>query len=634
MLAVAGVAALAVIRARALKGPVGGVSPPSAGEDAGGGEAVSVYSGFEYTESLAGKILFALSSARTLGLASGWHQIEGVRLQFYNRGIGGAVLTCDSASFNKDTRDAKLSGAIHFEFPDGGFVTTERGVFDASSGVFSTDAEVMFSGGGAIGRAEKAIYLLSDDVMTLEDVVVRLAEGGSLRAPEVVYRRGDRRVELPKGCRLDRDGSRLDAPRASIILEGAQGPPVRFDFAGGVTLEGLAGEQQGTLGGWARELVAVRDGETRWQVTATTDGPWVELLLQGGDQILERRLLCWVLRAAVSEKGLQNVRASDGVCLTDVPMTGATRSASAVTARLRMGESGAGDVDLDGNVVLSSEDIRATGHHARLVAATGLAILNGDQSRGVRATLVSGQSEIVADQVHMFEREKRAEARGNVQGKVQRMELLAGQPNAGDIPLHFAAEVLDVEAGGEDLHLRENARAWQGDRLLFADEIHYRRSRETLEASGHVRTTFPSIAATGAPAAGGGGEVLIVAKSLTYERGARRAIYQGDVRYSDGEYVLTAGEVEILFGEDDTVSVVEATGAVDIVEPATGRRMKGDHARWQWSTQTVELTGNPAQLTDEKGNVTNAGSLTWDRSSGRVTVSGGTETIYHPEDKP
>jgi hypothetical protein len=371
VVALAGVAALAVIRARALKGLVGGVSPPSAGEDAGGGgEAVSVYSGFEYTESVAGKILFALSSARTLGLASGWHQIEGVHLQFYNKGIGGAVLTCDSASFNKETRDAKLSGAIHFEFPDGGFVTTERGVFDASSRVFSTETDVVFSGGGAIGRARKAVYLLTDDVLTLEDVVVRLAAGGSLRAPQVVYQRGDRRVELPKGCRLDRDGSQLDAPRATVTLESVQGPPARFHFSGGVTLSGPAGDQQGTLDGWAREVVAVRDGETRWQVTATTDGPWVELLLRGGEEILERRLRCWVLRAAVAEQGLQNVRADDGVCLTDIPMTGAPRSASAVTARLRMGESGAGDVDLDGSVVLSSDDLRATGHHARLVAAT------------------------------------------------------------------------------------------------------------------------------------------------------------------------------------------------------------------------------------------------------------------------
>jgi lipopolysaccharide export system protein LptA len=635
VLAIAGVAALAVIRARALKGLVGGVSPPSAGEDAGGGgEAVSVYSGFEYTESVAGKILFALNSARTLGLASGWHQIEGVRLQFYNRGIGGAVLTCDSASFNKETRDAKLSGAIHFEFPDGGFVTSERGVFDASSRVFSTETDVVFSGGGAIGRAGKAVYHLTDDVLTLEDVVVRLTAGGSLRAPEVVYWRGDHRVELPKGCRLDRAGSRLDAPRATVSLEGVQGPPARFQFSGGVTLSGSAGGGQGSLGGWAREVVAVRDGETRWQITATTDGPWVELLLQGGDQILERRLQCWVLRASMAEQGLQNVRAEDGVCLTDVPMTGAPRNGSAVTARLRMGEAGAGDVDLDGNVVLASDDLRATGHHARLIAATGLAMLNGDQARGIRATLVSGQSRIVADQVHLFEQEQRAEARGNVQGQVERMELLAGQPNTGEIPLHFAAEVLEVEEGGENLHLKENARAWQGDRLLFADEIQYLRSRETLEASGHVRTTFPSIAVSGIPAPGGGGEVLIVAKMLTYDRGARRAIYTGDVRYSDGEYVLTAGEVDILFGENDTVSVVEATGAVDIVEPASGRRMKGDHARWQWSTQTIDLTGNPAQLTDEKGNVTNAASLTWDRTSGRVTVSGGTETIYHPEEKP
>ena len=52
-----------------------------------------MYTGFEYVERVAGKLIFDLMSKRTLGLSSGWHEIEGVRLQFFRDGEKGPVLT-------------------------------------------------------------------------------------------------------------------------------------------------------------------------------------------------------------------------------------------------------------------------------------------------------------------------------------------------------------------------------------------------------------------------------------------------------------------------------------------------------------------------------------------------------------
>lgn len=636
---------LAFLRARGLKSPVREVTPPRA-EQAGEGsdeEAVGLYTGFRYIESVAGKILFALSSERTLGLASGWHEIQGVRLQFYNQGVGGAVLTCESARFNRETRDARLVGAIHFEFPDGGFVTTERGVFDSSTSTFQAEADAVFSGGGTIGNAGRAVYHVDEDVLLLEDVVVRLAEGGTILSPRISYHRATGFVSMPLGVQVSRSGLSLAAPEASTTLSAPDSAPERFAFTGGVTIEGRGGEASSELSAWAEKITAVRDGSGRWQVAGTTSGPWVEVTLAGDTGFLHRRIQTWSLRAAIGPGGLEGLRADDGVCLFDVPMEAAPRRGTATRLRLTTTEGAAADVELSGGVVLSSGDIEARGSRARLVQADQLAMLYGDRSRGIRATLVTADAEVVADQVHLFEQTQRAEARGDVQGRVDRMSLLAGGDEAAGEPLRFAAEVLEVAEGGELLVLRSSARAWQGERLLFADEIRYRRAGERLDATGRVRTTFPAgldAIAPGAPAPEPGAtpavgrETLVMARSLEYERPARKARYSGDVRYSDGQYVLTSSELEVLFGEADQVDTVVAIGLVDILEVATGRRLRGERAVWDTASHTVEVTGNPAQLTDEQGNTTSAASLTWDRASGRVTFSGGTETIYRPEERP
>jgi lipopolysaccharide export system protein LptA len=127
---------------------------------------------------------------------------------------------------------------------------------------------------------------------------------------------------------------------------------------------------------------------------------------------------------------------------------------------------------------------------------------------------------------------------------------------------------------------------------------------------------------------------MVVARSLSYDRAERRAQYQGMVRYSDPSYTLAASVLEVLFDSDNNPSQIEARGAVEIDDLINGWRMTGLAARRDMGTQTVSLDGEPAQLRDEKGNAVSGPSLTWNQASGTVTVAGGTETIYYPEESP
>jgi len=634
-MAVAAVVGLAVYRARQMRAPVRNGTTP--GMDTRGetekGDTVGVYEEFEHKETVAGDPVFLLQSVRTLGLASGWHEIEGVRLQLYNEGRPEALLTCDSASFNVQTRDARLNGAVHLQLGDGGFLDTEQGRFDSAGRQFVTDAPALFSVEGHVGRAGRSRYVIPGDRQVLdEQALIRFANGGSLSAPTVVYRRKQDRVELPDGVRLEHQGSRIEAEHAYLEMDADDGRVNKIVFHGWVKV--LSHGPVGELQGWAERLSVERDAAERWQIRASTTGPWVAFELRGAEDFYLRSMKTSALQGVAGPEGLVGLRAEGVVCLYELPVEGPERHAESRRARVWFTDGQPTDIELERNVVLHGEGMSASGARARMSSAAGLVMLHADPAGRERATLRSERGLVQADQVQLFESSNRAEARGNVQGQLADVALLGEQPESGSEPLHFAAEVLVVAENGTSFHLRGNARAWQGRRLLLADEVRYRQAGETLEAIGHVRTTLPASQLD--EAAAEGQDVVVVARSLDYGRDARQALYRGNVTYSDGEHMLSATQMSVHFDESDHITEFEAVGAVEMVDILTGRRMTGQNARRETASQIIELSGSPVQLTDANGNVVSGSSLTWDRASGRVAISGGpespTETIYYPED--
>jgi lipopolysaccharide export system protein LptA len=633
---VAALVALAVQRVRRMSRPVSGVGAEHL--EAGGDDPVrGIYTGFKYVETVAGQLVFALDSVRTLGKSSGWHEIEGVRLQLFTKGVEGPLLTAEAARFNVDTRDASLVGPVHVEFPDGAMLNTDTARFEAESRRLVAESRVLFTNGESIGQAGGASYSLDGNRLELSrGVTVKTADGMTLRAPLVVYLRDTSHIRFPDGCRIARDGSVIEAPIGLVELERNDGPPKRVEFEAGVTARIVEGPGGPITDMWTERLVADRDGSGNWQVEATTGGPWIELVMRGGDRFLERDVKTLLVRAVVGPDGILNLRAERGVCLREIGFEGDPHRAEADSARVWFEGGQPTDTELRRNVVLHAEGVVAQGHRARMSSAAGITMLHGDPTGPGRATLVSERGRISCDQVQMFDREGRIEARGDVQGELYQISLLGTDTDAGENteppPVHFASGVLDVTDRGGTFHLKDNSRLWQGQRLLLADEVIYRQSEGVVDASGHVRTTLPAREVDASAAADA--DVMVVARSLQFSRLENRASYVGNVRYSDPAHTLSANELVILFDDDNRVTGVEATGSVEMVDLASGRKMTGTRARRDIDGQTVHVTGSPVQLTDASGSMVSGSSLTWDQASGRVTMAGGTETIYYPEELP
>jgi lipopolysaccharide export system protein LptA len=457
-------------------------------------------------------------------------------------------------------------------------------------------------------------------------------DGTTLTAPSAVYQRSAQTIVFRDGGTVQRHGAKLSAPRMAVTLEEDDGPPRRITLSGGVraTVAGLS--EGGVVTASMERAVAVRDGSGRWHLEATTSGPWVTVHFRGGEGYFERILQSWVLRAVFDDSGILNARAERGVCIHEIPMEGPPRWGEAQEARVWFSHGQATDVELLGDVILRGGEIETRGYRARLSPQAGLTLLHGDPTGPERVLLLSDRGKVACDQAQIFNKDDRAEARGNVQGSIEEVSIMGDGNDAGSGPAHFAAEILEVEENSAVYHLRENARLWQGHRLLLADDVTYRRDMTSVRAAGHVRTTLPAsqLELEGSPEE----DVVVVSRSLEYSRSAGTAIYRGNVRYSDPKHTLAAAELTVFFDENQEVTAVEAVGAVELVELETGRRMTGQRARRDVADQTVTLSGSPVRLSDKAGNVVSGSSLTWNQADGTVAVAGGTETIYYPEEKP
>jgi lipopolysaccharide export system protein LptA len=596
--------------------------------------AVGLYRGFRHTETLKGRPLFILDSLKTLSLASGWQEIEGVRLQLFQEGEPGPVLTAERASYNIESRDARLEGGIHVEFPDGAFLNTDAGHFRSKNQVFDSEAPVLYVDGATFGQAQRASYDLAQDRIKLEGNAAFHADDGTLiTAPYMIYRRDERRVLMSEGVALNRGPSKIRAPRAVVELGEKDGPPKTIQLLGGVSATTIEQASGAVVNMWSDRVTAELDARGNWQVDARSNGPWVEVRFLAGPGYYERVLQTQELGAVVGVEGLISLQTDNGVCLSDVPEEGPPRRAQAKAARAWFRSGLMTDVELDGEVEITAGAQTVNAERARLVQDSGLVMVQADPTGKTRVRLRSERGRMTCDQANIFDREGRVEARGQVNGELEGARLFgAADPADDNEPVRFASNVVEATEEGATTILRDNARVWQGHRLLLADSVIYRHDSETVTARGHVRATFPADQMD--PEGDAAKDVVVVARALDYEATDHRAEFRGSVHYADPRHSLSASRLVVLFDEDNRISDVEAEGAVEINDLATGRRLTGQRAHRVLASQVITVTGSPAQLIDERGNVASGDSLTWNQADGTVSIGGGTELIYYPEDPP
>lgn len=597
--------------------------------------SLGINKNFKYLERINGQLIFTLDALQTLGKKSGWNDIEGITLHYGNSRNPGPILTCQRAKFNSRTKEARLSGSIHVQFPDGSFLSTEAGSLEQGGNTFATNAQVTFVNNDLIGTAARARFQLKKALLILSGgVVVQTADGNSMKAPRVEYFQKDRKIKLPDGAHFSYGPLQLTAGAGSITLAEEASIPDALRLSQDVSIEMDDINSGRILHASSKTFDAVRDAEGNWQVDARSTAGWVKFELIGGENSLAQTIMSWRIKAVYGSEGLLSVKSSGRTCFQIIPYVGPSRRGESLSARVWFSGGEASNIELQDQVSLQEEKLRVLAKNARIDVSSGRVMLQGDPTGQSRVSMISDQGRVQADSAILFQAKMEVELHGRVQGEQYDIALMGSAAKSGSREgesLHIAADSLRISENGEVYELGGEARAWQGDKLLVADRILYHPTERKLHAKGHVRTTFP--AAFLDPRAKGTEDVVLVSRVMDFSEADGLARYQGQVVFTGPQYLLSAGDLRIeLSPNGDEVERVIATGAVEMKDLQRGQSLSGTHVIRDMKTAVVEVQGSPARATDSLENMLSGRTLTFSEADGSVSVAEETETIYHSEE--
>jgi lipopolysaccharide transport protein LptA len=159
-----------------------------------------------------------------------------------------------------------------------------------------------------------------------------------------------------------------------------------------------------------------------------------------------------------------------------------------------------------------------------------------------------------------------------------------------------------------------SARAWQGKRVLSAQEIGVGEESGDLSCLGRVRSSFPHQPKDGGPER----RVEIGADKMSYDAKANQVLYENGVSLKTGTADLTCRSITVDPGESGGEPLsMRAAGRVAIVFPP--REATGEIADYDVEKDTIALTGRPVLKDKDKGTV-QGDKLTFRLADGSILV--------------
>jgi lipopolysaccharide export system protein LptA len=166
-----------------------------------------------------------------------------------------------------------------------------------------------------------------------------------------------------------------------------------------------------------------------------------------------------------------------------------------------------------------------------------------------------------------------------------------------------------------------NARMWQDDNFVRADQIILYREQKQMEGRGHVQSALyqakqkTASATTIVP-------VIATADYMKYSDPDRLLHYETNVDIKQGVDRLTSSVADVYLQKDgNEVERTIAQRNVVLVQP--GRRGTGDWCQYTNADDVAVLKGNPAHVEDAEQGTTDGNRLTIYRRENRVVVDDG-----------
>ncbi len=639
----AGLALLLVATFRRIPRPPREAAPPAASTPApsGAGQPTTLLSGFDYSETAAGKTRFSVHADRTVGFAAGagfpstWYGLERVALTIYSPRGEPLTVRSDSADYDPRTRAMHLKGNVVGTDVQGTTVRTATARFDPAREALEIPGALEFSRGAMSGRAASGTYLTARRILTLAGPVTAAGGPGapfdSLAAAGGEYRADEGRIDFSGPVRGARGEDTLasDALAVHLTAENRIESAVATGHASGGFASGT------TRGTWtAAEAHSRFDGEGRPAAVELAGVPATVALAPSGGQP-ERRITAPQIALAFREGRAASAEARGGARLERIVPGPAGNPVSEWIA----GDIGRASFSGDGSFAAARFEGHVTGSGAEGSARSPAASYSADAgvasflgSAGEDAELLSPRGRILGSRVDLDEKRGLVTATGDARAILPPGTASASAPAfvaSAKAPTRARADRIVLNDRARTAELSGRAALWQGGDSLSADRIELHDADRTARAEGHVRVSGRSATA---PDAKDSPRTAVSAKTMRWTDSTRTAVFEGDVVARRGTQVARGDRGECRLDAAGRVERTVLEGAVTFDDPATGRRGSGSRAVDDPAAGVTNLAGDPAVAQDVQGNRIQGAVLTFRKESGSVEVKakegGRVESVY------
>jgi LPS export ABC transporter protein LptC len=594
--------------------------------------AVAASEGFEFEQQVDGKPVFRIAGDRFRADKEGRVELDGVRLDLYREGEPYRV-TASRAIYDPETREAQLLGGVEIAGGDGFTLATEA--LDLAAGgneLVSRGPVRLAQGAGRTGSGSRIRMSFTRDTYVLEGPtrLQAAAHSGSpavdLRAERIAVSRREHRIRAEQDVVLNRGGDRIACQQLALhyapddtTLRTAQARfLVEGRIAGAPAPEGTADE------GWvdfrAKEATLEFEGDPARAVRLALESERGEQvrLLSPGEAGTMREIAARYLVATLADGRPVSAQGFQPVYFAEYPVGEPDQPIRVGRAdQVEVGYDGAGRptrLTFVGRVSFRDRNLEGSGERGYFDLEGGQAELFGERVR-----LASERGELFAPHVTWDRRTGLMTADGGVQAQLEpgAARLVAGAQAGARGPVRVEAREAIFRESPRGFLFRGAVQAWQGESVLFADQLRGEEPEQRLSAAGGVKTLWRREAAG---AAAGAPTTEVRSDTLAYRRTERSLTYAGAVRLLEEGRTLRADELAAELGEEDRIRRMVATGSVRLEDPADGRTVEGDRADYDAEARTATVEGDPVVLRDRQGTTIRGPRLLYDFAAGSARM--------------
>lgn len=596
---------------------------------------------FDDTQSLGGRTISRIRARRTVGFASGWTTLEGVRLTLYRKDGGEYELTAEQAQFNLKTKEAEVQGGVQVRSSDGIELITEAMKFDGSSLV--NDIPVSFKFDTWQGRAGAISLNVEDQTLLLDKGVTATSSSGSLpqnnvkiSSNQTLFRRKDGVAEFRGKAVVVRELDRIESDTVEARLDQSRKTLVALEGKGNSRMS-LARNSILTSG--ASDAGTLQADRFRCDMTAGGAVAAVHIFGEKGPARADlegpprRHIDATNFVATMTDQVVTELQANGAVHLIETGQD--RRKIDSDNMRLFFDKTTRSAVSgmLQGSFRYDDGKNQATSERADYDILGDRVVMT--EVPGSAPTLRSGGHSLKANRIELSPKESVLRATGNVISQLEsKGTLTATSPSAGgtslfpgDKPVYVNADTLVIRQAVRSASFSGNVRAWQDNNTLFASELQVTGAGDQIDARGGVRALLYN-----SPGEVRKSPLIARGDQLSGRKVNRKLDLIGAVRVEDGSRVLSSDRATFFFDATRKIERVEAESNVVMTEAVTKRKGSGQKAVYQIAKKFLTLTGSPAEMTDPQGSVRGQ-QILFDLAKNKVDViSAGTpnEASYRP----